>query len=169
MSQNVRYSGILKKWNDERGFGFIAPDQGGREIFVHISAFPGKEIRPSMNESISFEIETDENGKSRAIRVKRDESIFSKTKSVFRALLIILLVLVVIFVTASLLKPFFYRIALENSLVNPAGIPHDCDGRTMCSQMSSCAEAKWFINNCPRTKMDGNHDGVPCEQQWCTN
>ena len=44
-----------------------------------------------------------------------------------------------------------------------------CDGRTQCSQMTSCAEAKWFINNCPGTQMDGNRDGTPCEQQWCTS
>lgn len=43
-----------------------------------------------------------------------------------------------------------------------------CDGRTHCSQMTSCAEATYFTNYCPNTKMDGNHDGVPCEQQWCT-
>jgi hypothetical protein len=42
-----------------------------------------------------------------------------------------------------------------------------CDGRTHCSQMHSCEEATFFINNCPGTKMDGNNDGVPCEQQWC--
>ena len=42
-----------------------------------------------------------------------------------------------------------------------------CDGRTHCSQMTSCAEATYFTNYCPNTKMDGNHDGVPCEQQWC--
>lgn len=42
-----------------------------------------------------------------------------------------------------------------------------CDGRTHCSQMTSCAEATYFTNHCPNTKMDGNHDGVPCEQQWC--
>jgi hypothetical protein len=33
--------------------------------------------------------------------------------------------------------------------------------------MTSCAEAKFFLNNCPGTKMDGNNDGIPCEQQWC--
>jgi len=43
-----------------------------------------------------------------------------------------------------------------------------CDGRTHCSQMTSCAEATFFLNNCPNTKMDGDHDGIPCEQQWCT-
>ena len=42
-----------------------------------------------------------------------------------------------------------------------------CDGREYCSQMHSCEEATYFINHCPNTKMDGNHDGVPCERQWC--
>ena len=42
-----------------------------------------------------------------------------------------------------------------------------CDGRTYCSQMTSCEEATFFINNCPDTKMDGDMDGVPCEKQWC--
>ena len=41
------------------------------------------------------------------------------------------------------------------------------DGRTHCSQMASCAEATYFLENCPGVKMDGNNDGVPCEQRWC--
>jgi hypothetical protein len=45
--------------------------------------------------------------------------------------------------------------------------PFKCDGRTHCSQMTSCAEATYFIQNCPGTRMDGNNDGVPCERQWC--
>ena len=59
-------------------------------------------------------------------------------------------------------------------LITPAANPEPapgrtCDGRTQCSQMTSCAEAKWFINHCPGTQMDGNHDGTPCEKQWCTS
>lgn len=42
-----------------------------------------------------------------------------------------------------------------------------CDGRTHCSQMTSCAEAAFFTQNCPGTKMDGDNDGIPCESQWC--
>ncbi len=42
-----------------------------------------------------------------------------------------------------------------------------CDGRTHCSQMTSCDEAKYFLLNCPGVEMDGNNDGVPCERQWC--
>lgn len=42
-----------------------------------------------------------------------------------------------------------------------------CDGRTHCSQMTSCQEATYFLRNCPGTKMDGDNDGIPCEKQWC--
>ncbi len=38
-----------------------------------------------------------------------------------------------------------------------------CDGRTYCSQMHSLEEARWFVRHCPNTKMDGDHDGEPCE------
>ncbi|MDM5071626.1 cold-shock protein [Aeromonas bestiarum] len=44
-----------------------------------------------------------------------------------------------------------------------------CDGRQYCSQMTSCEEATWFLQNCPNTKMDGRGrgNGIPCESQWC--
>jgi endonuclease YncB( thermonuclease family) len=56
-----------------------------------------------------------------------------------------------------------------SSLPPPAALAtaYRCDGRTRCSQMTSCAEATWFLSHCPGVKMDGNRDGVPCEQQWC--
>lgn len=74
-------------------------------------------------------------------------------------------------------------VVLENSPTvatrNPAPIPlsntsavttpssFKCDGRTQCAQMTSCSEAKYFIQHCPNTKMDGDGDGIPCESQWC--
>jgi len=45
---------------------------------------------------------------------------------------------------------------------------YSCDGRQHCSQMHSCNEATYFLRNCPNTKMDGDHDGIPCEDQWCS-
>lgn len=42
-----------------------------------------------------------------------------------------------------------------------------CSGKTHCSQMSSCEEAKYYLNNCPGTITDGDGDGIPCEDQWC--
>jgi hypothetical protein len=40
-------------------------------------------------------------------------------------------------------------------------------GKTRCTEMSSCAEANFYLEHCPGTKMDGDHDGIPCEDQWC--
>ena len=56
-----------------------------------------------------------------------------------------------------------------NSEVNlqPVAASFSCDSRKHCSQMTSCAEATYFIQHCPNTKMDGNNDGIPCEKQWC--
>ena len=59
---------------------------------------------------------------------------------------------------------------IERAKVEPSGAPRDgfrCDGRTYCSQMTSCAEAKYFLAHCPGVKMDGDGNGIPCEKQWC--
>lgn len=56
--------------------------------------------------------------------------------------------------------------AVEQTAAAAASRYH-CDGRVYCSQMHSCEEATWFLQNCPGVKMDGEGDGVPCEKQWC--
>jgi hypothetical protein len=52
----------------------------------------------------------------------------------------------------------------------PAALPlkprFQCDGRQHCSQMTSLEEAQFFLEQCPDTKMDGDHDGLPCENQF---
>ncbi|MCL6619356.1 MAG: excalibur calcium-binding domain-containing protein [Thermomonas hydrothermalis] len=56
----------------------------------------------------------------------------------------------------------------EGTPTAEAASPYQCDGRTMCSQMRSCEEAKYFLQHCPGPQMDGDNDGIPCEQQWCS-
>lgn len=56
---------------------------------------------------------------------------------------------------------------VDHDSANPVSVSFSCDGRQHCSQMTSCAEATYFIQHCPNAQMDGNNDGVPCEQQWC--
>ena len=56
---------------------------------------------------------------------------------------------------------------VSSPVVVPPSAQYKCDGRIYCSQMTSCAEATYFLQNCPGTKMDGNNDGTPCEKQWC--
>ena len=66
----MRFSGTLKSWDDERGYGFIEASQGGQEIFVHIKAFPSGTGRPSVGQLLSFEIAIGENKKKRAHSVQ---------------------------------------------------------------------------------------------------
>jgi hypothetical protein len=58
-------------------------------------------------------------------------------------------------------------VAAPGKLLASAGTTFKCDSRKHCSQMTSCAEAKYFLANCPGVKMDGDRDGIPCEEQFC--
>lgn len=175
--------GTLTKWNDDRGFGFISPDRGGTDVFVHISALPKDGTRPTIGERLTFEIETGNDGRQRATNIicpdrpavrstrrprrphtREMSNIFSRVVP-----------FIIVFALA------FYGYSEYSRRNNPqSAIPvrssdekapssFHCDGRTYCSEMTSCAEAMFFLQNCPDAKMDGNHDGVPCEQQWCNN
>lgn len=176
----MRTHGTLAKWNDDRGFGFIAPAQGNEEIFVHVSAFPRDGVRPRISELISFETEAGPNGKKRAVRVMRpgQRTPPHRPRTIERAdqssgrigTVLSLLATGAIGVYG---YSYFSKSASAPSSVQTAtasgeqSVTFICDGRTMCSQMTSCAEAEYFLQQCPNTKMDGNGDGEPCEQQWC--
>ena len=56
--------GVVKFFNGERGYGFIKPDDGGRDVFVHITAVEQAGLK-SLNEGqrISFDVEPDKKGK----------------------------------------------------------------------------------------------------------
>lgn len=66
----MRYKGTLETWNDERGFGFLRPMEGGPTTFVHISAFASRATRPQVGQLFVFEIESSPDGKRRAIKVQ---------------------------------------------------------------------------------------------------
>lgn len=66
----MRFEGNLKSWNDERGFGFIEPDQGSDEVFVHVKAFARRNGRPAIGQRFSFEVEIGPQGKKRAKNVE---------------------------------------------------------------------------------------------------
>lgn len=62
--------GSIAKWNDERGFGFISPSEGGGSVFVHISSFPRGDRRPSVNEEVSYTLAFDAHGRPQAKDVR---------------------------------------------------------------------------------------------------
>lgn len=196
----IRFGGQLKNWNAERGFGFIVADDGGAELFVHISAFQRRDLAPLPGELLTFEVEPDREGRKRAVRVLRaKESAGSAThhgpsqpetrrrrndeagsRSIGGSILSAMITLCI----AGAIGWFGYTQYMQRasrqgavsaaapaqsapSLQEPTPPDFRCDGRKYCSQMTSCREAKWFLKNCPGTEMDGDGDGVPCEQQWC--
>ena len=191
--EQPRYGGTLKNWHAERGFGFVAPDEGEQDIFVHISAFARDGRQPTVGERLTFEVQPDRNGKRSAVRVRRAGDAAPSPRAVQRhprrsdrreregtglfGRLISGLVLMGIaglgYVaydkrSARFDAPLPSVPAQLSSAKLPVPTAFRCDGRNMCSQMSSCQEATLFLQNCPGMKLDGNGDGVPCEQQWCT-
>lgn len=58
----------MTDWNDDRGFGFIAPVAGGPRVFVHVSAFP-RGRRPCANELVTYALARDERNRSCATDV----------------------------------------------------------------------------------------------------
>ena len=63
-------TGVVKFFNTAKGYGFIAPDGGGKDVFVHATALQAAGLR-TLNEGqkVSFEIEPDQRG-SKAVNLK---------------------------------------------------------------------------------------------------
>ena len=62
--------GTVKFFNTDKGFGFIAPEDGGDDSFVHISAVQAAGMRTLEKEQrISYDLETGRNGKVSAINL----------------------------------------------------------------------------------------------------
>ncbi|MCD2166474.1 DUF1294 domain-containing protein [Comamonas koreensis] len=64
------FEGTLQSWNDERGFGFIAPDGGGPPVFVHISAFQNTAARPQARQRLSYVLGKPAGDRPRASRAR---------------------------------------------------------------------------------------------------
>jgi CspA family cold shock protein len=64
-------TGTVKFFNTSKGFGFIRPDDGSKDVFVHISAVERSGLATlTENQKVSFEIREGQNGKSSAVNLK---------------------------------------------------------------------------------------------------
>ena len=185
---NKILKGQLKRWNTQKGFGFIKQEQSKEDIFMHISSLKGVGRSPREGDIIFYQIYEDNNGKKKAVNAKIDgikvaikkRSHQKKTKN-YRKLFNLITISVLILIGINTYKQFTKKQVQnttpsniliskeidESSEIYQIEQQYQCEEKTYCSQMTSCDEAIFYINNCPNTKMDGNHDGVPCESQWC--
>ncbi|MGH7050476.1 MAG: cold-shock protein [Acetobacteraceae bacterium] len=66
--------GAVKWFNPTKGYGFIAPDTGGKDVFVHISAVQKAGMRSlSEGQKVGFEVEQQQNGRTAAINLSKTE------------------------------------------------------------------------------------------------
>ncbi|MEJ1158512.1 cold shock and DUF1294 domain-containing protein [Prosthecomicrobium sp. N25] len=62
--------GRVVRWNDPEGYGFLAPDAGGPDLFFHVTALPFGGRRPAPGETVEFQPGLDERGRPRAVAVR---------------------------------------------------------------------------------------------------
>lgn len=65
----MRYQGRITTWKDDKGFGFITPNGGGAQVFVHFNSFANRQRRPAGNEIVTYELNVDGRGRPQAAAV----------------------------------------------------------------------------------------------------
>ncbi len=66
--------GTVKFFNDSKGYGFISPDEGGNDAFVHITAVERAGLRTlAQNQRVSYDLEEDQRGKTKAVNLQAVE------------------------------------------------------------------------------------------------
>lgn len=67
----MQQKGKITNWNDDKGFGFITPIGGGKQIFIHVNAFKNRSVRPELNQVVSYDISKDNHGRTCANNASR--------------------------------------------------------------------------------------------------
>ncbi|SCX80603.1 cold shock and DUF1294 domain-containing protein [Desulfoluna spongiiphila] len=113
--------GTIKHWNDEKGYGFITPDNGGNDVFLHIKAFKKRSQRPEIGQVVSYDETLGDKGRLRALNVQFMENSFSSPQStkltVFSAFAFIYVVGISIGVQLGKLPKFSIPLYLGASIV----------------------------------------------------
>lgn len=183
----VMHKGQLKSWKDDKGFGFIQSSELKQDTFIHISTLKAMSRKPKVGDFIYFDVEKQADGKYRAINcriegvaskaIQRHKPRVHKNTSALKSKVFLIVVVIAIGAfgyqrlslppTNTPVKHIPNTTTPSSSLLNSTfsntNSQFSCDGRQYCSQMTSRSEAEYFIKHCPNTKMDGDNDGIPCE------
>ena len=177
----MKRQGKIVEWNDARGFGFVVQNGGDERTFAHISDFDNRRVRPAIGQVITYTL-VQERGRPKATAIRHAGAVAASLQRhgnprnhrrsgspwLGAALLIALVA-----------GAYWYhsqdrerRIGNERAHMaaaagekSPQVQRFQCTGKKHCSQMNSCAEARFYIQECPDTRMDGDGDGQPCEDR----
>ena len=71
MKERAMASGTVKWFNAQKGYGFIQPDDGSKDVFVHISAVERAGLTQlNENQKVTFELERGQQGKTSAVNLQ---------------------------------------------------------------------------------------------------
>lgn len=118
----MRHQGKISNWKDEQGFGFISPNVGAKQVFVHIKSFSNRQRRPQLNEIVTYVLNTDAKGRVFAddvafIDKRVPQSNFSGYDNFLLALAVVFMFLLFLAVLFSILPSYALGLSFVLSMV----------------------------------------------------
>lgn len=143
----ARHQGRLTEWNDDRGFGFVAPLDGGPRVFVHVSEFPRDRRRPLAMDMVTYTLGNDDRGRPRAeevlflapVRAARMPQAAPSSPGGLPRIPAILIIMVGLFVATLVLVPFLSGVTQERERTStqaPVASADDAIARAFQGQQS---------------------------------
>lgn len=182
------HQGKLQDWDPARGKGFVQQEKAGPAIRICSSGFRKTPDSLQNGDTIFFQIEIDAEDKPKAVFAYKAGQHFAPASSILKPALPllplqhVLSAVVTAFILGWLGYQSLYLFSAEAALPEeilqqqptqwpPLQIQSEpqfsCEGKQRCPEMQSCDEAVFYLHNCPDVAIDGDLDGIPCEQQWC--
>ena len=153
------------------------PNGGGARVFLHISAIVDRARRPSIGVLVTYEIGQSSDGRPRAQAVRFvgiSAAKVQKPSAISSILLLVAVLLPIMYVAkvrishpGSTVPASIYKIIFARQALRTTSDFQCSTEKSSCSAMTSCAEAFFHQERCGVQVMDGDSDGIPCEQQWC--